>query len=539
MKKPIILFLMTILCFQLNAQWNEDTDVNTLVVDAEGGDMQAIGTSDGKTFVVFWKSVPAPQNYELRVQLLDSDGSQLFGNDGMLVSDAISMSTFTVIWSITIDDEDNLYIGATGTQNFDAYAFKMDTSGNSLWGDNGIQLGTGNVVKILPLSNGDAIATWYPAPQSLMQRIDANGDFVWDTPMTVENDGAQTVPGELFEISDGGYILVFHQLLAGINSLLYAQRYDADGVAQWSNPTQLANRTTVFNRNYSKAQDGDVVYMGYFASIGNRFDSFLQRIETDGSLPWGINGTDFDVNETNYETETSIAFAPGSDFVWAVCTYTDISQNQRGEYIQKFDKLTGERLFTNNAKELYEISSNPNVHAGQLQLLDDQPYFLIKSGLDTGASPTTLHLAHLDESGEFISEEGLQPIATFAANKSRVQFTRPAGGQSVAVFIEQKASDDFPRIYAQNTAEFELSNPDLESAFSLYYNNPVKEFLNIQSIEPVVSIIVFDALGRKVFESKYAGETQIQIPASSWKKGMYLMTVQTVVSTFKGIKLIK
>src|SRR5690606_35687066 len=123
---------------------------------------------------------------------------------------------------------------------------------------------------------------------------------------------------------------------------------------------------------------------------------------------------------------------------------------------------------TDNAKEIYEISTTPNVYAGQLQLLNNQPYFLIKSGLDTGATPTTLHLAHLDDNGEFISDEELQPIATFPASKSRVQFTQPVGGQSVAVFIEQKATDDFPNIYAQNTADIELSNPDLESGFSLY-----------------------------------------------------------------------
>ncbi|MFT7626432.1 MAG: hypothetical protein ACI9OS_000066, partial [Ulvibacter sp.] len=45
--------LLAIFAFlNLNAQWNTDTAVNTLVVDSEGGDMKAIGTSDGKTYVV-------------------------------------------------------------------------------------------------------------------------------------------------------------------------------------------------------------------------------------------------------------------------------------------------------------------------------------------------------------------------------------------------------------------------------------------------------------------------------------------------------
>lgn len=32
-----------------NAQWTNDTDVNTLVADSEGGDMKAFGASDGMT----------------------------------------------------------------------------------------------------------------------------------------------------------------------------------------------------------------------------------------------------------------------------------------------------------------------------------------------------------------------------------------------------------------------------------------------------------------------------------------------------------
>ena len=60
--------------------------------------------------------------------------------------------------------------------------------------------------------------------------------------------------------------------------------------------TQLSNLGTVFNTTYSGLQDGDNVYMGYKASPGFRFDSYLQRLNPDGSLPWGINGVDFDTN---------------------------------------------------------------------------------------------------------------------------------------------------------------------------------------------------------------------------------------------------
>ena len=64
--KIIFLFLVTFIAsMNCYAQWTTDTVLNTLVADSEGGDMKAIGTSEGKTYVVFWKSVAPPVNYEL------------------------------------------------------------------------------------------------------------------------------------------------------------------------------------------------------------------------------------------------------------------------------------------------------------------------------------------------------------------------------------------------------------------------------------------------------------------------------------------
>lgn len=539
MKKITSILLLLLYTITFYGQWTTDTDENTLVAsDTEGGDLQSVGTSDGKTFVVFWKTVPAPVNYELRVQLLDTDGTQLFGTDGMLVSDVVPMSTHTVVWSITIDSDDNLYIGVTGTEDNSAYAFKMNTNGDHLWGDDGVALGTGNTVKILPLADGGAIAAWFPSPQGLMQRIDADGDFVWDSSVTIENDAEPTAPADMFALSDGGFTLVFHTITFGINSELFAQRYNADGDAQWADPVKLSDRGAQFIRQYYGTQDGDVVYYSYSVSSGTRFDSYVQRINPDGTLPWGINGSDFDTNETNYEIDTKVAFSVGSDYVWSICTYTDNTQSLRGEYIQKFDKDTGERQFTDNAKELFALSDQPNVHAGQFQLLNDQPFFLIKSGMDNGASPVTLHATYLDENGDFVWDEETKPIATNEASKSRVQFTKPADGQSVAVFVDEKPSDDFPMIYAQNIVEETMAVSDFENA-SIFYNNPIGNRLYIKSESAIKTIEVVNILGQKMITKHTNNQLQVNLNTSSWKSGMYIMNITTENGTYKGYKLIK
>lgn len=537
--KLLLLFFVTLSFLNLSAQWNPDTTVNTLVADSEGGDMKAAGTSDGKTYVVFWKSVPGPTNYELRMQLLDVAGNKVLGSDGILISNTIPMSTFTVLWSISVDDDDNLFIGVTGTGGGDpAFVFKMDASGNHLWGPNGVNVGTGNIVTVLPLASGEAIVSWYPGGQSLMRKYSSNGTAVWPAAKPVVSGASATIPANMFEISSGNYILIFHIPLAGINSNVYAQRFDTDGNAVWGSTTQLSNQATAFNRSYSVAQDGDVIYFGYFGSTGVRFDSFLQRLNSDGSLPWGINGSDFDTNQTNYEMTTSIAFDPASQFLWAVCNYSNTSQSEHGTYVQKFDKESGARQFTDNAKELYAISNLDQVHAGKLQLIDDDPLFLLKSGFDNGVSPTVLGAVYLDENGDFFWPEMSRPVATFTANKSRIHFTRNVNHQSVAVFIEEKAAQ--PNIYAQNfITEPILNVPAFSEARQFSYINPVSDVFLLKSEDPIEFVRIFDLLGHEVYASGAISSREISLNTASWKTGMYFAHIKLGKQQFKHIKVLK
>lgn len=536
--KTLIFFIAFIVTLQLHAQWTTDTSQNTLVVDSEGGDMKAIGTSNGETYVVFWKVVAPPTNYELRMQVLDVEGNQTLGSDGILVSNTIPMSTFTVIWNIITDANDNIYIGVTGTGGGNpVFIFKLDASGSHLWPSAGINVGTGFVPTILPFASGETVVSWAPGGEALMQKYDASGTPVWGSAQPIANSGNETSPGDMFELSGGDFMMVFHSLIGGINSNLYAQRYDAAGLLQWGPPVQLSNQVTAFNRSYGGVQDGDTVYYGYFGSTGVRFDSFLQRVNGDGNLPWGINGSDFDTSQFNYEMGTQIAHQPGSEFVWAICTSTNSSQSEKGEYVQKFDKTTGDRELGDSSKVVYAISANDNVHSGALQLKQDSPLFLLKSGFDNGVSPTTLGVVHLDTNGNFVWPEQSRPVATFAANKSRIHYTKAVNNQSVAVFIEEKTAE--PKIYAQNFLDEPLEVEDYDFETAVTYTNPVNHELKLSCREAILTVSVFGLLGQLVFTEAYNPANQVTITTANWSNGMYLIQVTTESGLKQNLKVLK
>ena len=455
MKTTLPILLLYLLSSSLYGQWASNTDVNTNVAASVTGDIQSVGTNDGKTYVAFWHEVPAPQNYEMRVQLLDQAGNRLFGDEGMVVNNTVPMSTFTTLWSVAVDRENNVYIGFNGTDGGNpVYFHKISESGTQLWGDSGINPGSGFDPKMLPLSNGDVMLCWLPGNKGVMQKFSAAGTAVWANPVTIEPTVAnhRTSAGELAELSNGDVVVLLHDR-GGFSpsSLPYAQRYAGDGATVWASPVALSTTYfTVFNRRYNLLQDVDTLYFGYAGAQGIQPHGFVQRIDPDGTLPWGTNGSDFSTQTALFEQEVKIAFMPGSDVVWAVAQYSNTSQSQLGTYVQKFDKTTGARLLSDEAKEIFPISDAYIALQGNIQVVNDQPVFLVADGNSNGVFPIDLLAVYLNPDGGFAWPEETRPVATSPDGvKSRVQLNAPYNGKVVAAWAEDRPETGDSRPYAQ------------------------------------------------------------------------------------------
>ena len=444
--------------FNANAQWESDTAINLKVSNSLSSDSQSIAAPSGGTYIVYYKSVPAPVNFEIWVQYLSPIGTKMFGDDGMLLTNTLPMSTYTTMWKLSVDGKGNLYVGATGTgAGTPAYVYKVMPTGELPWGASGLNVGSGYLPTIHPLSNFEVLISWMPAAggKAKIQHYTEMGVAIWLNPIEVMPSTAYansgTVVADMFEQSNGYFTAVFHtRTSAGLNSFLFAQRYDSAGVAQWTQPTQLADKGSAYNNlTYGGTQDGDVIYYGYSLATGLRYDAFAQRLNTDGTTPWGINGIDFDTNISYYEMNAKIAYSPGSQYVWMISSYTSSSQSTYGEYVQKFDKVTGARQFTDNAHQVYPVDAASRVHVGNLYLANSLPVFALKSGADNGVSATTLSAQFLDVNGNFFPATYVKPLATFAANKGRIVLNKPASNQGVITFVEAKTTNE-PKISAQN-----------------------------------------------------------------------------------------
>lgn len=533
--KIFYIFLICIFNGILFGQWTNDYNVNTKVADAKSSDIQSVGTNDGKTFVVFWDE---DNGYDLRVQLLDKDGNQLFGPNGIQVNSVADNGTWTATRSNVVDEDGNLIVGFTATNDGNGYINKISPDGTQLFGDSGITIPDAWDLKLLALPGGNLLAGWMGGSTGMLMKYDTNGLPLWTSPLSIASpDSSQpyTNTGELAALSDGSFTVILHTKATGwmIDSILWAVNIDAEGNQNWA--VQISNQTTASNRRYPLIQDGDVIYFGYYGSTGFRFDSFLQRINPDGTLPWGINGKDFSINDTLYEMTTSIAFDSNSDYIWSTANVCNDLQSEYGQFLQKFDKETGEQLLGNTAKEIFPVSAINWISVGDLQLVNNQPLFLFSNNISNGVNPIQLGVVFLDANGDFKWEEGYRMIATSPGNKFRYDFTKNVDNQSVAVWSEERNGANYG--FAQNIIVQDESQSvnDIDSNKFFVYPNPTSGFIYIKTDQPVQKIEILDLNGRMVLQKMQS--TQINL--INLQNGVYVIKASLINGKTIQTKIIR
>jgi hypothetical protein len=443
---PSLVFLFTLCSGIVNAQWNTNTSVNLQISGLGVADMVSVPTSDGKIWIAFYHQNGG--SYDMRAQLIDADGYKLLGPDGILVSNQPT-GTATFVFNACIDASNNFIIGCQDERTgvMQAVVYKISQAGTQLWNPTGIILGEGLAPYPCALTNGEVVVTWNESQSNTlnMQKITASGTLAWTTPISILVGTSTTTRGQIVANLNDKFTMVYQKNAGGISTNLYAQMFNSSGVAQYA-PLQIGNQTTAGYRYYSITAEADTTYFGYYSSTGFRFNSFLQRINPNGTIPYGMNGSAFNTYTSgtdNYQMETSIGMKPGSSYVWSVCSFCDPNQTNYGVYVQKFNKVTGARQFTDMGKIVYPITASRDTKAGEIVIVDDNPMFMSYN------SNYKIFATRLDESGNFAWQGNRVEISstTSTVGKGRFGFTAAGPNKCAGVWTEDRGPGDMG--YAQ------------------------------------------------------------------------------------------
>ncbi len=437
--------------FAAQAQWTPLTSVNTLVANVSTEDAKSEVLPDGRTWVAYWTNVGGVQNYQFRAQLLDTAGVPLLGPNGVSVVGG-NMGTYLVTWDLTVDVSGNLLVGFTRTDGSEAAVVqKISPAGLPLFGANGRNLGAGYDVKLLALPNGQTIVGYLPGDYGTLMKLSTTGTNVWANPVVVyPASGSKTSIGELAALTGGTFLVVFHDRgNFGISATPYARRYNhGTGLPMWAGPVALTSGyATSFNRRYDLIALGDTAYFGFSGAGAFDFQGFVQRINPDGSLPWGSTGVNFMDQSVLYEMSLRLALEDDSPFLWALCTMTTSAQQNTGETVQKIHKKTGARPLGASGVQVFGISTADRRHEGALRVINHQPTFVFSDGNSNGVFPKDLKLMTLNTAGLPATAAPL-PLGTHPTGvKSRVEFSGQFAGKAIATWVENR--NGAMRPYAQ------------------------------------------------------------------------------------------
>ncbi len=440
-RKISFLMFFMIVPFLTNAQWNVNTLGNLLISDLQVASLQTAETHDGKLWVSYYHE--SGSNYNMMAQLFDADGKKLLGDNGVLVNNNPS-GTAIFVYNVAADADGNFIIGMQDQRDGGqkAVLYKIGQDGNHLWSQEGVQLGEGLAPWPEVLSNGDVVVSWesFSIGTISMHKLSADADFLWAEPISLRVESSNTTRAQIVANLDGKFTVVYQRRSFGISTTLYAQQFANDGTPAF-NPLQLGEYTTSGARYYSVQADADTTYVGYYAAAGNRFNSYLQRINPDGTTPYGMNGANFNTETEpldNYQQFTSIKLDHESDYVWSVCGFSDPNQDNYGLYVQKFNKLTGARQLTDLGKEIYPITSKRDTPAGSLLLNDDAP-LIMSYDIDY-----KIYVTRLDKNGDFAWEYERMEIssttASLASGKGRFAFNHVGPNWVAGIWTEKRGA---------------------------------------------------------------------------------------------------
>jgi hypothetical protein len=366
-------FLLTIECFLLlvggvYSQWTSDVFLNTKIHDdpniVQTMSMSASGLN-GHVYVS-WLGTYAGY-YQLRMQLLDSNGIAKWGPIGIPVSNLPinSVDPFDIVTDNSGSAIVTFQVLLSGKRRIIAH--KLDSSANQLWGVNGILLtdtneNMGMYPKITICNSNNIIIAWNAFNSSFsehwiaFQKFSPNGNTLWPTINQLKDSGIKYSRQNLVPCGTDDFIMqyiVYTGVYPNDTSTIFANRYNNSGNTVWASPVKISTKT--IKSTYYPAISTDY-NNGFYISfdtknpqLGHMFDVYCQHIDENGNLwnPIGIEAAD----TLKHKFGSDCIFLPLSQEFFTLIKTLNTSQDSSGIFLQKFDQ-TGNKLFGNNGKNI-------------------------------------------------------------------------------------------------------------------------------------------------------------------------------------------
>jgi len=552
-KLPVPLIFLLFSCQFILAQWSSDPLSNTQLSNSPGEQViPKVAVCSNSDLYVSWFSNESG-NYNVRLQLLDKDGNELWSPNGILVSNHEQMSWLTD-WDLAVDTANFAVLTFQDIRsgNNNPIAYRVSPDGEMMWGNDGISLSNSANFepspKVCATDAGNAVFAWQSeasgGSEIYLQKITADGQTLWSDGIIYSSTGVDYTYPYLRPATNDQVFLIWHKQTGPTwapNRGLYVQLLDADGNFVWENDLEVYAPVAsgpVISLQLASDYNGGIVFTWYYNDVGTHFNCKVQHMNNSGNLSLPANGVFVATFMNRNHMYPAPAFLPQTQEIIVYFSEQDLNQNQRGLYAQKFD-MEGNRLWTDQGKELIPLSNNDYslpVASG----LDDKAICIYQSTETMSGSNTKIQAVMLDSDGNYVWDDEFIDMSTAQSSKLHMVVTDHYYFQWVAVWEDER--NDSGDIYAQNIQKdgtlgeviTSIHDPISRQAYVEVKAQPNpfidRVSLTVSSTQHgKVLFEVFSVDGQRIHSSvltKPAGEAQFEWDASEHPSGIYFYNVR-------------
>ena len=528
MKKLVVFYLLgCLLPFISNAQWSNNPNENTMIVDTTGSQIVPVVVTNslGESYIS-WYSEFDNLNYDVYLQKMDKNGLKLWDEEGVLISDH-ETKTWVTNYDMILDQDENVILVTQDkrTGNSDVFAYKMSPDGEFIWGNDGIQLsnttGFDPSPQVTVADNNDLIFLWGEEPGDstsnsvlYVTRYSSNGNKLWETILSDTIDFM--LPQMLYtnEHLIVSWITKTHKTdtAPGEENWMhvFAQMLNSEGLPVWEHNVQIDSLDLMsFGSLYTTpflTSDGNggayVMWQSFFVSeTGGRPTTYVNRLFADGTI-WFAGGYSVSQSTGNYHAEAQMEFIEDVEKLmvcWQEYHFDEINQiDCWGIYGQLFDSQ-GQYLWDENGHEIIPLLCSEDTSYSSIRLgkstnnnaviTFQKDYFSIE-GSDSSLVSNVYALS-LDLGGEMTWSPPVVPLSITKSNKYQS-------------FLSNLVDDQFVLAWNDN-----ISNPNDYFDFGIYAQNisvdgvigPTSVFNN--SIPDLVRVSLFPKPANHQVEIRY------------------------------------
>ena len=237
----------------MESLWNDDGgDSGKTICDAEGIQSKAkVTTFNDNNVAVVWRDLRNDPDGDVYAQILDESGNPLLSEDGIIVCDDTGQQASPRVKTDGVHAF--IYWEDKRFNNVDPFVQKMDTQGNLLWTNNGVQVisdpNDQDQVRMTVDNNGGAFFAWidgrgddnieWAGSDIYLEHISSSGDLSFaPSGLVLDQDSGPQVDPLIKCNQSGEAYVIWNDRKEGSSIIVELQKVTVDGGTSFTNNGQ-------------------------------------------------------------------------------------------------------------------------------------------------------------------------------------------------------------------------------------------------------------------------------------------------------------